>query len=203
MAINANLSTRRVFSNLAYIRVTPWDSEDAGPNVANIYDITEVVADSTSIEQADNDSNVIEHEFSSNPLFENITLGDKTFTCESIDLQDGVLKGLFGWQALGNAGADGVAAPNEYKHLYATIELGFTNSEDEIVLPKVLLNSKAVIASMKTDASKATISGTCYNAYIGSVKTDMAILKGKKTTTESAITTILNTIMNEKPAQGS
>ena len=92
----------------------------------------------------------------------------------------------------------GVAAPNEYKHLYATIELGFTNSADEIVLPKVLLNSKAVIASMKTDASKATISGTCYNAYIGSVKTDMAILKGKKTTTESAITAILGTIKNEK-----
>ena len=197
MAINANLSTRRVFSNLAYIRVTPWDSESAGPNVANIYDITEVVADSTSIEQADNDSNVIEHEFSSNPLFENITLGDKTFTCESIDLQDGVLKGLFGWQELTSNG--GVAAPNEYKHLYATIELGFTNSDDEIVLPKVLLNSKAVIASMKTDASKATISGTCYNAYIDSVKTDMAILKGKKTTTESAITTILNRIKNEKP----
>ena len=190
MAINANLSTRRVFSNLAYIRVTPWDSESAGPNVANIYDITEVVADSTSIEQADNDSNVIEHEFSSNPLFENITLGDKTFTCESIDLQDGVLKGLFGWQEL---------ASDEYKHLYATIELGFTNSEDEIVLPKVLLNSKAVIASMKTDASKATISGTCYNAYIDSVKTDMAILKGKKTITETEITAILNRIKNEKP----
>ena len=189
MAINANLSTRRVFSNLAYIRVTPWDSESAGPNVANIYDITEVVADSTSIEQADNDSNVIDHEFSSNPLFENITLGDKTFTCDSIDLQDGVLKGLFGWQELTSDG--GVAAPNEYKHLYATIELGFTNSEDEIVLPKVLLNSKAVIASMKTDVSRANITGTCYNAYVSGKKTDMAILKGKKSSIETDIKTLV------------
>ena len=107
------------------------------------------------------------------------------------------MKGLFGWQELASNG--GVAAPNEYKHLYATIELGFTNSDDEIVLPKVLLNSKAVIASMKKDASNATISGACYNAYIDSGKTELAILKGKKTTTESAITANLNRITNEKP----
>ena len=193
------LGTRRVFSNLEFIYVTPWTSENSGPGDTT-YDISDVVADTTSVEQADNESNVIEHEFSANPLFENITLGDKTFTCESIDLGDTVLKELFGWNALGSAGSDGVAAPSEYKHLYATITLGFVGQDDVIVLPKVLLNSKAVIASMKTDASKATISGTCYNAYIDSVKTDMAILKGKKTTTETEITAILNRIKNEKPA---
>ena len=192
------LGTRRVFSNLEFIYVTPWTSEDSGPGDTT-YDISDVVADTTSVEQADNESNVIEHEFSANPLFENITLGDKTFTCESIDLGDTVLKELFGWSALGSSGADGVAAPSEYKHLYATITLGFVGQDDVIVLPKVLLNSKAVIASMKTDASKATISGTCYNAYIDSVKTDMAILKGKKTITETEITAILNRIKNEKP----
>ena len=186
----ATLGERRVFSNLAYVRATPWTSETSGPK-GDTYDITEVVADTTSIEQAENDSNVIEHEFSANPLFENITLGDKTFTCESIDLQDAVLKGLFGWKVLGPDGANGVAAPTEYKHLYATIEMGFVNSEDEIVLPKVLLNSRAVIASMKTDASRANITGTCYNAYVDGEETDMAILKGAKTTIDSEITTLL------------
>ena len=191
----ATIGERRVFSNLAYVRVTPWTSETSGPK-GDTYDITEVVADTTSIEQAENDSNVLEHEFSANPLFENITLGDKTFTCESIDLQDAVLKGLFGWKALTSDG--GVAAPTEYKHLYATIELGFVNSVDEIVLPKVLLNSRAVIASMKTDASRATITGTCYNAFVDGEETDMAILKGAKTEEDAAITTLLARVKGVK-----
>lgn len=193
----ATVSDRRVFSNLAYVRVTPWSTESSGPD-KDTYDITEVVADTTSVEQADNDVNTIEHEFSSNPLYENIQLGDKTFTCESIDLQDAVLKDLFGWTPIGS---DGIAAPNAYKHLYATIELGFVNSADAIVLPKVLLNSKAVIASMKTDASRATISGTCYNAFVDDVETDMAILKGAKTEDASAISTLLARIKGEKSAE--
>lgn len=196
MAKLATVADRRVFSNLAYVRVTPWSTETSGPD-KDIYDITEVVADTTSVEQADNDVNTIEHEFSNNPLFENIQLGDKTFVCESIDLQDAVLKDLFGWQPIGS---DGVAAPNAYKHLYATIELGFDNTEDEIVLPKVLLNSRAVIASMKTDASRATISGTCYNAFVDDVETDMAILKGAKTEDETEISAILARIKAEKTA---
>lgn len=193
----ASVSDRRVFSNLAYVRVTPWSSETSGPD-KNTYDITEVVADTTSIEQADNDVNTIEHEFSSNPLYENIQLGDKTFTCESIDLQDAVLKDLFGWQPIGS---DGVGAPNAYKHLYATVELGFVNSDDEIVLPKVLLNSKAVIASMKTDASRATISGTCYNAFVDDVETDMAILKDAKTEDETEVATLLARVKAEKTGE--
>lgn len=193
----ATIGERRVFSNLAYVRVTPWTSETSGPT-GDTYDITEVVADTTSIEQAENDSNVLEHEFSANPLFENITLGDKTFTCESIDLQDAVLKGLFGWKQLGSDNTKGVAAPTEYKHLYATIELGFVNSQDEIVLPKVLLNSRAVIASMKTDASRATITGTCYNAFVDGEETDMAILKGAKTEEDEAITTLLARVKGVK-----
>ena len=101
------------------------------------------------------------------------------------------LKELFGWNALGSAGSDGVAAPSEYKHLYATITLGFVGQDDVIVLPKVLLNSKAVIASMKTDVSRANITGTCYNAYVSGKKTDMAILKGKKSSIETDIKTLV------------
>lgn len=190
----AVLKERRVFSNLAYLRVTPWSSEISGPD-GDTYDITEVVADTTSVEQADNDNNTLEHEFSGAPLYENITLGKKTFSCESIDLQDAVLKGLFGWKEIGSN--KGMAAPVGYKQLYATIELGFINSMDEIVLPKVLMNSKAVIASMKTDASRANITGTCYNGFVDGVETDMAILTGDKTTDDVAIAAILARIKGQ------
>lgn len=175
----ATLTDRVVFANLAYTRITPWTSETSGPD-GDTYDVTEVVADTTSVEQAENEANTLEHEFSSAPLYENIQLGDKTFACESIDLQNEVLKGLFGWTVT----ETGAYAPVSYKPLYATIELGFNSNDDVVVLPKVLLNSRAVIASMKTDASRANITGTCYPAYVDGNETDMAILKGAKSTTD-------------------
>lgn len=177
----ATLAERTVFANLAYIRITPWTSESSGPGEVT-YDVTEVVGDTTTVEQAENDTNVLEHEFSSQPLYENIQLGDKTFACESIDLQNEVLKGLFGWTVT----EDGAYAPVAYKPLYATVEMGFNSTEDVIVLPKVLLNSRAVIASMKTDASRANINGTCYTAFVDDVETDMAILKEAKATDDGA-----------------
>jgi hypothetical protein len=184
----AELGTRTVFANLAYIRITPWEKTEADGKVtlkpgAVTYDVTEVVADTTTVEQAENESNALDHEFSSTPLYENIQLGDKTFACESIDLQNEVLKGLFGW----TIDEDGNAyAPVSYNELYALIELGFNSTEDVIVLPKVLLNSRAVIASMKTDASRANINGTCYPAIVNSQPTDMAVIKGGRKDDEGA-----------------
>lgn len=198
----ATLGERRVFSNLAYVRATVWSSEGSGPD-GNTYDITEVVADTTTVEQAENESNALDHEFSSTPLYENIKLGEKTIALESIDLQNEVLKGLFGWKEIlgGTGGKDviGMAAPVSYEALYATIELGFTTGTDIILLPKVLLNSRAVIASMKTDASRANINGTCYTAWVDGVETDMAILANGKTTSEEAIATLLERVTATEP----
>jgi hypothetical protein len=56
----------------------------------------------------------------------------------------------------------------------------FNSTEDIIVLPKVKLNSKAVFASLKTDAARGNIAGTCYSAYVTAggktKKTDMTIV---------------------------
>lgn len=190
------LAERTVFSNAAYVRVTPWvkGEDDKLAVGTETYDITEVVADTISVEQAENDVNTIEHEFSSSPLYENIQLGDKTVALESIDLQNLVLKGLFGWTIEG----DNAYAPIAYSHLYAVVEIGFHSTEDVIVLPKVLLNSRAVIASMKTDASRANISGTCYPAFVNNVETDMAILKDAKKDDDGA--SVLAMIKGEKTA---
>lgn len=178
---NVTLGARRVFANLKYIYMTPWsitEGED-GKTVEELgnktYDVVDVVADTTTVEQAENEVNALDHEFSNTPLYENVNLGEKTFTCESIDLQNEVLSALFGWTADDDGAA--VYAPTAYKDLFVAIEMGFNSTEDIVVLPKVKLNSRAVIASMKTDASRANITGTCYEAYIGEQKTDMAIIK--------------------------
>lgn len=176
---------RRVFANLKYLYFTPWTDEST-PGTTT-YDLVNIVADSTNVEQAENEVNALDHEFSNEPLYENVNLGDKTFTTECIDFQDTVLKELFGWSTdeAGNS-----YAPSVYKDLYCQIEMGFNSTEDRILLPKVKLNSRAVIASMKTDASRGNITGTCYTAYVNGTETDMAVIKGDATPTVKAEPTV-------------
>lgn len=168
-------ANRRVFTNLKYLYFGVWTDESTAPEA--YIDLVNIVGDTTTVEQAENEVNELPHEFSSEPLFENINLGKKTFTTECIDFQNPVLKDLFGWKTddAGNA-----FAPVTYKDLYCTIEMGFNTTEDVIVLPKVKLNSRAVLSSMKTDASRGNITGTCYSAYVTSgsmiAETDMAVI---------------------------
>lgn len=166
---------RRVFANMKYLYFTPW-TDDATLGETT-YDLVNIVGDTTSNEQAENEVNELPHEFSSEPLYENVTLGAKTFATECIDFQNDVLKELFGWTT--DASGDAFA-PITYKDLYCKIEMGFNSTDDVIVLPKVKLNSRAVIASLKTDASRGNITGTCYSAYVtagGTTKeTDMAVI---------------------------
>ncbi len=154
---------RLVFSDLEKIIVAPWDDADTVGTVG--YDIRAIVGDTTSIEQDDNDTNEIPWEFGDEPLLENITLGKWQFSTECIDFQNKVLKNIFGWEGGANE-TDAVFAPNSYKDVYATIELYFKNADKIIVLPKVKMNSKATLASLKTDAARATISGTGYSAFV-------------------------------------
>lgn len=168
-------SGKRVFTNLKSIVFTPWTDDETIGEAS--YDLVNIVGDTTQLEQADNDVSAIEHEFSSSPLYETITLGDKTFTCECIDFQNPVLKNLLGWEVTESGDA---FAPVDYKDLYCKVEMEFNSTEDIVVLPKLKMNSKAMLASMKTDVSRATISGTCYPAFVkaGSTekKTDFAII---------------------------
>lgn len=166
---------RRVFANLKYLYFTPWTDESTLGSTT--YDLVNIVGDTTSVEQDENEINELPHEFSSENLYENVTLGKKNFATECIDFQNDVLKQLFGWEV--GEGGDAFA-PITYKDLYCKIEMGFNSTDDVIVLPKVKLNSRAVIASMKTDASRGNIAGSCYSAFVKAgikeVETDMAVI---------------------------
>ena len=186
-------SERRVFTNLKAILFTPWTSESAIGETT--YDLVNIVGDTTSVEQADNNVNEIEHEFSSEPLYENITLGKKSFTCDCIDFQNDVLKNLFGWET--TEGGDAFA-PITYKDLFCKIEMQFNSTNDIVVLPKVKMNSKVVLSTMKSNVSKGTISGTCYSAYVKAgtkeEETDEAIVSATNAGTYSVSSTSTNGI---------
>ena len=75
-------SGRTVFTGLKYMYITPWVAQTDGTGLEldeNTYEIVNIVGDSTSLEQEDNDVQEVEHEFSSTPLYEAVTLGKKTF----------------------------------------------------------------------------------------------------------------------------
>lgn len=175
MATTVLDSGRRVFANLKALHFTPWTDESTLGETT--YDLVNIVGDTTSLEQAENEVNALDHEFSNEPLYEVINLGEKTFTTECIDFQNDVLKNLFGWEVSESGDA---FAPTVYEDLYCKIEMQFNSTDSVIVLPKVKLNSRAVIATMKTDASRGNITGTCYSAYVKAgtkeVETDMAVI---------------------------
>ena len=174
-------SGRIVFAGLEYLYMTPWRTDSNGKLTLGdeTYDLVNIVGDTVTVEQEDNEVNEIAHEFSSEPLYENTKLGKKTFSAECIDFQNNVVRNLLGWSVSTETNALYAAAPITYTDKYVAIELGFTSTDEKVVLPKVKLNAKATLSSLKTDASRATLSGTCYSAYcmIGSattaVETDM------------------------------
>lgn len=179
MAVTTLDSGRVVLSNAAYFHVTPYVKEDEVGTTT--YDIVNIVADTLSLTPDDNTSNAKEWEFGDTPLFENITLGKIQFAATCIDFQNDVLKAMFGWKEVGGA----LVAPNAYKDLYAVVEIGFKNEETVVVVPKLKLNSKAVISTLKTGTGEGNLAGTAYNAVLGvgsdSAETPMAFLGGDVT----------------------
>lgn len=172
-------SGRIVLSNAAYLHVTPYVDEDTIGT--ETYDIVNIVGDTMSFTPDDNTVNSKEWEFGDTPLFENITLGKIQFAATCIDFQNDVMKAIMGW-TLSNDGT-AMYAPKSYRDIYAVVEVGFHNEDVVVVVPKLKLNSKAVIATMKTGTAEGNLAGTAYNAELKTNKdatgaeTPMAILK--------------------------
>lgn len=179
MAIKVLDSGRIVLSNAAYLHVTPYVSENEIGTQS--YDIVNIVGDTLSFTPDDNTVNAKEWEFGDTPLFENITLGKIQFAATCIDFQNEVMKALMGWKL--SADNSVMYAPNSYKDIYAVLEVGFHNEDVVVVVPKLKLNSKAVISTMKTGTAEGNLAGTAYNAELSTDKdttgaeTPMAILK--------------------------
>ena len=135
---------RIVLANAEYVHITPWTNEDTIGT--DTIDVTNIVGDTLSFTPDDNTVNAKESEFKDDPLFENIVLGKYQFAATCIDFQNTVMEKIFGWKK----DTKGVYAPTGYKDLYATIEVGFRNEDVVVVAPKIKMNSKATIGTLKT-----------------------------------------------------
>lgn len=168
MAGIQTMGERIVLSNASYLHITPYTSEGAIGD--KTYDIVDIVGDTLSFTPDDNNINSKEWEFGDAPLFENITLGKIQFAATCIDFQNAIMQEIMGWTVNSENGV--MYAPNSYKAIYAVLEVGFQNEDIVVVVPKLKLNSKAIISTMKTGTAEGNLAGTAYNAKLTTSQDD-------------------------------
>lgn len=148
---------------------------------AKVYAFDNIIADTTSITQDDETRNETDCETRDEPIYESITLGKWNFTCDSTDFRPGFLTDILGFTKPSSSTTDRYLAPTSYKKIYAAIEIQFSDPTDKehyegsVLLPKVLLSSKAIFESLKTSLAKITVAGTAYSADTGSGVSPLAI----------------------------
>lgn len=159
-------SGRVVFSNAKHLYFIPYvDEFTIGTEQ---FDLVNIVGDTISVTPDDNTINSKDSEFKDEPLFENVVLGKVQFAATCIDFQNDVLKGIFGWNVNNETGI--ASMPTAYKKVYAAIIINFGEGIPEVVLPKVKMNSKAIISTLKTGSGEGALAGTAYAAIIAGTK---------------------------------
>lgn len=133
----------------------------------DVYDISSIIGDSITIEQSEANKTTKENEFKASPLIETFSGSRYAFTAQCIDLQNNVLRSIFG--AMTVSGANGAAAFNDdFVPIYALVRIRFKDTNlPDVYLPKVQLNNKLFINQLKTRASQGNISGISYAMNVG------------------------------------
>lgn len=129
---------------------------------SDVYDISAIIGDTITLEQSDGNTEAKYNEFKASPLIESVSGSKYTFTAQCLDLQNAVLKSVFGaMTADSNEGA--VAFNDDFVRLYVLIRIRFSDpSIPDVILPKVQMNSKLFIQQLKTRTSQGNISGTAF-----------------------------------------
>ena len=148
--------------------------DDESKPKGDSYILEDVVEDSTSISQDENETTDIECETSDSPIISIVKLGKWQLAAEIGDTQAELLKALCGFteDTTGNR----TLAPSIYKALYAKIDVVQVQSDGTTmkayVLPKVQLNSKLTIESLNSNLARIAFAGTAK---------DIALTVGGKT----------------------
>lgn len=160
MAVTSTLTNSVKLAGLTQIIFTPFVDGEKGETS---YSLDNIIADTCEITQEDNESNPIDCETRDEPVFENITLGAKTFAAESGDIQEPILVNLLGYTKDKTNG--NLYAPTTYKELWAEVELVF-GDKGSLVAPKVKVSGHIQASSLKTDMVRGIISGSLYSEEV-------------------------------------
>lgn len=165
MAVTKTSAKAQKVYNPKYLFITPFT--DATTKGETIYQVENVVRDSTTITQEDNEENPVQNEFTDDYIVNNVTSGAYTFSTNVGDLQGDLLKDLAGFSI--DEVSSKVYAPSGYKEIFAEISLVFEKAGGGYIaatLPKVQLNSTVLLESIKTSVGQITIAGMGYNLEV-------------------------------------
>ena len=168
MAVKNTGATAKKFTKPSYIVATLFTgSEENDTPLGDSYILEDVIEDTTSISQDDNDVNDIECETSDSPILSIVKLGKYQFTAEVADTQKDLLVSLMGFTA-GTTATTKYFAPAQYKKLHAKIDVVFDEgtTKTAFVVPKVQLNSKLMLESLNSNIGRINLAGTAYDANI-------------------------------------
>lgn len=159
-----------------YIVATLFDGTETDESTpkGDSFILEDVVEDSTSISQDDNDTTDIECETSDSPIISIVKLGKWQLAAEIGDTQKALLAALCDFTD--DATGKKTIAPSTYKAKYAKIDVvqvqPNSTTMEAYVLPKVQLNSKLTIESLNSNLAKIALAGTAK---------DIALTVGAKT----------------------
>lgn len=146
------------------------DTNDEPTGDTLIFD--EVVRDTTTISQEDNDSTEIENEFSDDPILEIVSLGKFTLESEVADVQRDILVKMADYTY--DETAKKIYAPSSYEKKYAKIDLVFPNGTDadgndtymSLCVPKLQLNSQMQCESLNSNLVRLKLAGTAKSVLL-------------------------------------
>ena len=176
-------SGKVLLTNLKYMKVIPYTDETGDTLGTKSFTFDTLLADSVSVQQDDNTVNSRDSETKDEPALENTVLGSYQIAATSLDVQDKILAAMMGW-VTGTTDTTVSYAPTSYRPLYCMIIFAFNSTDKCIVAPKVKLNTKLVVASLKTSSGQIDIAGTAY--------------AGKLTVDSTAVETPLASVSDDK-----
>lgn len=143
-----------------YIVLTEFTGEETGGTAeGDVYILEEVIRDTTTITQDDNDETEIERETNDIPIDWIISLGEYSFEAEVANVSSEMLKALAGFEV----GDDGVAyAPTVYADKYVQIDVCLPNTDGTLTaiqMYKVKLASKLLIESLNSNPVRIQLAG--------------------------------------------
>ena len=187
MMTNDKLNTGKVFfQNLDYLKLIPYaEGGDALGETAFSFD--SLLADSVSLQQDDPTTSQRDCETKDEPVLSSTVLGSYQFTATSLDMQPKIMENFMGWVKGGSSDTDVYYAPSSYQPLYCLAVLKFNGTDKCLVLPKIKLNSKFILASLKTSSGQIDLAGTAVSGKLtigsSSIETTLAMVPFEKLST--------------------
>lgn len=175
MAITNNALDKNkiMLYGLTELKLIPYSDADTLGTKSFTFDT--LLEDSVSLQQDENTTNERGCETKSEPAIKNVILGAWQFAATSLDLQAEIMTNFGGWVA-GSTDTDVIIAPTAYKTQYAMAIMKFGSSDMCVVCPKIQIDARAVLASLKTGSGECAISGTALEG-------ELTIDSGKKKAT--------------------